>query len=91
MWTCQGAFFRAGVLARLQANYATLSAINPRIIQCSVTGFGSEGAYKDFPALDLVIQSIGGYLSITGEPGRPRPLLTITTYDGSSCEALPRP
>ena len=63
--------FRAGVLERLRVDYATLSAINSRIIHCSVTGFGADGAYKDYPALDLVIQAISGYLSITGEPGRP--------------------
>ena len=45
-----------------KVDYATLSALNPRIIQCSVTGFGTEGRYKDFPALDLVIQAISGYL-----------------------------
>ena len=63
--------FRAAVLERLKVDYATLSVINPRIIQCSVTGFGADGAYKDYPALDLIIQAISGYLSITGEPGRP--------------------
>ncbi|MBI4195965.1 MAG: CoA transferase [Betaproteobacteria bacterium] len=62
--------FRAGVLERLKVDYATLSAINPRIIQCSVTGFGADGAYKDYPALDIIIQAISGYLAITGEPGR---------------------
>jgi crotonobetainyl-CoA:carnitine CoA-transferase CaiB-like acyl-CoA transferase len=84
--------FRAGVLERLKVDYATLSKINPRIIQCSVTGFGSDGAYKDFPALDLVIQSIGGYLSITGEPGRPPARVGIPLADLSggifSCEAV---
>ena len=63
--------FRAGVLERLRADYATLSSVNPRIIHCSVTGFGADGAYKDYPALDLIIQAISGYLSITGEPERP--------------------
>jgi CoA:oxalate CoA-transferase len=63
--------FRPGVLQRLKIDYATLSGVNPRIIQCSVTGFGSEGAYKDYPALDLVIQAISGHMAITGEPGRP--------------------
>ena len=84
--------FRAGVLQRLNADYATLSAINPRIIQCSVTGFGTDGAYKDYPALDLVIQAISGYLSITGEPGRPPARLGIPLADLSggifSCEAI---
>ena len=63
--------FRAGVLERLKVDYATISTINSRIIQCSVTGFGADGAYKDYPTLDLIIQAISGYLSITGEPGRP--------------------
>ncbi|MBM3343811.1 MAG: CoA transferase [Betaproteobacteria bacterium] len=84
--------FRAGVLERLKVDYATLSQINPRIIQCSVTGFGSDGAYKGFPALDLVIQAIGGHLSITGEPGRPPARVGIPLADLSggifSCEAI---
>jgi crotonobetainyl-CoA:carnitine CoA-transferase CaiB-like acyl-CoA transferase len=84
--------FRAGVLQRLQADYATLSAINPRIIQCSVTGFGTDGAYKDYPALDLVIQAISGHLSITGEPGRPPARVGIPLGDLSggifSCQAI---
>ncbi len=63
--------FRPGVLERLQIDYPTLSAINPRIIQCSVTGFGGTGAYKDLPALDLNIQAISGHMAVTGEPGRP--------------------
>jgi crotonobetainyl-CoA:carnitine CoA-transferase CaiB-like acyl-CoA transferase len=63
--------FRPGVLERLQIDYPTLSGINPRIIQCSVTGFGSAGEYKDYPALDLNIQAISGHMAITGEPGRP--------------------
>jgi len=84
--------FRAGVLDRLKIDYATLSAINPRIIHCSVTGFGTEGAYKDYPALDLVIQAISGYLSITGEPGRPPARVGIPLGDLSggifSCKAV---
>ncbi len=63
--------FRPGVLERLAIDYATLSGINPRIIQCSVTGFGSAGAYRDYPALDLNIQAISGHMAITGELGRP--------------------
>jgi crotonobetainyl-CoA:carnitine CoA-transferase CaiB-like acyl-CoA transferase len=63
--------FRPGVLERLAIDYPTLSRINPRIIQCSVTGFGSAGEYKDYPALDLNIQAISGHMAITGEPGRP--------------------
>ena len=63
--------FRPGVLERLAIDYPILSKINPHIIQCSVTGFGSSGEYKDYPALDLNIQAISGHMAITGEPGRP--------------------
>ena len=73
--------FRPGVLERLKIDYATLSAINPRIIQCSVTGFGGEGEYKDYPALDLVIQAISGHMAITGEPGRPPARVGIPLAD----------
>jgi crotonobetainyl-CoA:carnitine CoA-transferase CaiB-like acyl-CoA transferase len=73
--------FRPGVLERLKVDYETLAAINPRIIQCSVTGFGSEGKYKDYPALDLVIQAISGHMAITGEPGRPPARVGIPLAD----------
>jgi crotonobetainyl-CoA:carnitine CoA-transferase CaiB-like acyl-CoA transferase len=63
--------FRPGVLERLEIDYAKLSALNPRLIQCSVTGFGSSGEYRTYPALDLVIQAISGHMAVTGEPGRP--------------------
>jgi len=84
--------FRGGVLERLKVDYPTLSALNPRIIQCSVTGFGVEGAYRDYPALDLIIQAISGYLAITGEPDRPPARVGIPLADLSggifSCEAI---
>ena len=63
--------FRAGVLDRLKIDYGTLSRINPRIVQCSVTGFGSAGEYKNYPALDIIVQAMSGHMAITGEPGRP--------------------
>ena len=60
--------FRPGVLKRLKINYEVLSEINKRIIQCSVTGYGEKGEYANLPALDIIIQSITGYMAITGEP-----------------------
>jgi crotonobetainyl-CoA:carnitine CoA-transferase CaiB-like acyl-CoA transferase len=63
--------FRAGVLDRLKIDYGTLSKINPRIVQCSVTGFGSAGEYRNYPALDIIVQAMSGHMAITGEPGRP--------------------
>ncbi|MHB0869991.1 MAG: CaiB/BaiF CoA transferase family protein [Chloroflexota bacterium] len=59
--------FRPGVLERLGIDYPTLSAMNPRIITCSITGFGSTGAYKHRAAFDLCVQAAGGILSVTGQ------------------------
>jgi len=84
--------FRSGVLERLKADYTTLSRVNPRIIQCSVTGFGAEGAYKDYPALDIIIQAISGHMAITGEPGRPPARVGVPLADLSggifSCKGI---
>ena len=63
--------FRPGVLDRLKINYEILSKINNKLIQCSVTGYGESGEYANLPALDIIIQSITGYMAITGEPNRP--------------------
>ncbi len=63
--------FRPGVLKRLRIDYDTLKGVNPRIICCSITGFGSNGPYRDRPAYDVVMQAMSGAMSITGEPGRP--------------------
>ena len=63
--------FRPGVMERLGIAYPILTATNPRIIHCSITGFGSEGEYKNYPALDIIIQAISGHMAVTGESGRP--------------------
>jgi len=63
--------FSAGVTQRLKIDYPHLSAINPRVITCTITGFGETGPSKDWPAFDLVAQGMGGGMSITGRPGDP--------------------
>jgi crotonobetainyl-CoA:carnitine CoA-transferase CaiB-like acyl-CoA transferase len=64
--------FGAGVPERLKIDYPTLRAINPRIITCTVTGFGSDGPGSRRPAFDQVAQATGGGMSITGtDPGHP--------------------
>ncbi|MSP31606.1 MAG: CoA transferase [Pseudolabrys sp.] len=84
--------FRPGVLERLRIDYDTLSAINSRIIQCSVTGFGSSGVYQNYPALDINIQAISGHMAITGEAGRPPVRVGIPLADLSggifSCKGI---
>ena len=60
--------FKVGGLAKYRLDYASLSAINPRIVYCSITGFGQDGPYKDRPGYDFMIQAMGGLMSITGAP-----------------------
>jgi len=62
--------FRPGVVKKLGVNYDTLKKINPRIICCSISGYGQTGPFNDRPAFDLIIQARGGIMSYTGEPGK---------------------
>ena len=59
---------RPGVAARLGADYATLSALNPRLIHASISGFGQTGPYAQRPGYDLIAQGLSGVMSVTGEP-----------------------
>ncbi|MEQ8166259.1 MAG: CaiB/BaiF CoA-transferase family protein [Alphaproteobacteria bacterium] len=61
--------FSAGVPKRLKIDHESLSRINPRIITCSLTGFGETGPLPDRPAFDMVAQGMGGGMSITGPEG----------------------
>ena len=58
--------FRPGVVQRLRIDHDTLSGLNPKIITCSITGYGSEGSMKHRTAFDLAIQAASGVLSVTG-------------------------
>lgn len=60
--------FSVGVTERLGIDHASLSQVNPRIITCSVTGFGQTGPQTQRPAFDQVVQAMGGGMSITGTP-----------------------
>ena len=73
--------FRPGVMQRLGIDYEELKKVNSKIIHCSITGFGSEGDYKDYPALDIIIQAISGHMAITGEKDRPPVRLGIPLAD----------
>ncbi len=63
--------FRPGVADKLGVGPATLREADPRLITCSVSGYGSWGPYRDYPAFDLTVQAMAGAMSFTGEPGRP--------------------
>jgi crotonobetainyl-CoA:carnitine CoA-transferase CaiB-like acyl-CoA transferase len=63
--------YRPGTLARLGVGPEALRARNPRLVTCSITGFGASGPEADQPGFDLVAQGAAGIMSLTGEPGRP--------------------
>jgi len=60
--------FRVGGLVKYGLDYASLSAVNPRLIYCSITGFGQDGPYKDRGGYDFLIQGMSGLMSINGRP-----------------------
>lgn len=63
--------FRTGVAKRLGVDYPGLCAVNPKIIYCALTGYGSTGPAKDDKAYDLMVQAAVGLMSMTGEPDAP--------------------
>ena len=60
--------YKFGDLARYGLGYDDLARVNPRLIYCSVTGFGQTGPYRERPGYDFMIQGMGGMMSVTGEP-----------------------
>ena len=66
--------FRPGVTARLGIDYPALAAENPRLIYCSISGFGADGPLAHRPAYDAVGQAVSGLMSLLVEPNRPHPI-----------------
>jgi formyl-CoA transferase len=62
--------YRPDVKHRLGIDYASIQAINPRIVYGSISGFGQDGPYADRPGVDPIVQGMGGHMMVTGEPGR---------------------
>ena len=60
--------FKVDGLTKYGLDYASLQALDPRLVYCSITGFGQTGPYRHKPGYDFMIQGIGGLMSITGEP-----------------------
>ena len=60
-----------GAAARMGMSFEALSAVNPKIIVCDISGYGGDGPYRDKKAYDLLIQSEAGFLSVTGTPDEP--------------------
>ncbi len=63
--------FTPGTMEKFGLDFPILRNINPRLIYCSISGFGQTGPLAYRPALDVIVQAMGGVMSITGEPGRP--------------------
>ena len=63
--------FRAGVMRRLGLGYEEVKALNPRIVYCSISGYGQKGPYAEKGAFDVTVQGMSGLMSVTGEDGRP--------------------
>ena len=82
--------FRPGVMARLKADYLTLSQINPRLIYCSLSGFGQDGPYQQYPAHDINFLSIAGVLNFIGQPDQQPaiPLNIVADYAGASMHGV---
>ena len=63
--------YRGGTMAKLGYDWPGMHVRFPRLIYCAVSGFGHSGPYKDKPAYDIVVQGMGGMMSLTGHPGTP--------------------
>ena len=76
--------FKLGGLEKFGLDYASLAKINPRLIYCSVTGFGQDGPYAPRAGYDLLVQGMGGIMDLTGEPEREPSRVGIPVVDIST-------
>lgn len=81
---------RGDVPARLRIRYDDLKALNPRVVCCSLSGFGMTGPRAKDPAYDYILQGLAGWMSVTGEPGGPpaKSGLSLVDYSGGFVAAL---
>ena len=82
--------FRPGVMSRLGGDYETLNAINPKLVYCSLSGYGQDGPYQAYPGHDLNYLSLAGVLNLLGEPDRRPaiPLNIVADYAGASLHGV---
>lgn len=73
--------YKVGALTRYGLGYDALSALNERLIYCSITGFGQTGPYSHRPGYDTVMQGIGGLMSITGQPDQEPQRVGVAVVD----------
>ncbi len=83
--------FRPGVMQRLGCDYETLSDLNPRLVYCSLSGFGQDGPYRDLPAHDINYLAISGVLNLIGpsaETPPAIPLNLVADFGGASMHGV---
>ena len=73
--------FKVGTLAKYGLDYASLSAENPRLVYCSITGFGQDGPYASRPGYDFIIQGMSGVMDLTGDPDGPPQKIGVAFAD----------
>jgi len=73
--------FKVGGLEKYGLDYASLARLNPRLVYCSISGFGQHGRYADRPGYDFVAQAMSGLMDVTGEPGRPPQKVGLAVAD----------
>jgi crotonobetainyl-CoA:carnitine CoA-transferase CaiB-like acyl-CoA transferase len=73
--------FKAGSLEKYRLDYATLTQINPKLVYCSITGFGQNGPRAEEPGYDFIIQGMSGLMSITGESGESSQKVGVAVAD----------
>lgn len=77
--------FKYGKMERLGLGYDVLEAINPKIILASMTGFGTKGPWRDYPAFDIIVQAKTGFMEFTGFPDEPPTLIGFPISDQYTC------
>lgn len=73
--------FKVGGLAKYGLDYAALSVINPRLVYCSITGFGQDGPYAQRPGYDYIVQGLSGIMDLTGDPSGPPQKIGVAFAD----------
>ena len=73
--------FKVGTLAKYGLDYASLSAGNPALVYCSITGFGQDGPYASRPGYDFIIQGMSGVMDLTGDPDGPPQKIGVAFAD----------
>ena len=73
--------FKVGTLAKYGLDYASLAALNPRLVYCSITGFGQDGPYASRPGYDFIVQGMSGIMDLTGDPDGPPQKIGVAFAD----------